>query len=145
MFFPIIQKSFTFPLCNKTGYNLTGNNQKIFFTNLGFLKNKLIRAISIYDSSNTNGGLINFNGTPLTFFDTIKDTQKTYVNLIDIKGNFILQNFPANELVQQTLNNSKFYNFFAKIDWEKSFVIKSDLTFSWDINTGFLMQVYYND
>lgn len=145
MFFPIVHKSYTFPLSNKTGYNLTGNNQKIFFTNLGFLKNKLIRSISIYDNSNTNGGSINFNGTVLSFFDPIKDTKKTYINLIDVSGNYILQNFPANELVQQTLNNSKFYNFFARIDWDKSFVIKSDLAFSWDRNSGFLVQVYYND
>jgi hypothetical protein len=144
MFFPDYRNTFTFSCINQTGKDLTGNYQKVFFTNVGHLNSKVVKNITIFDQD-LHAGNILFDGTNFTLFDKVKDTPKTYLYLLDNKNNIVLDRFPLNLLKKANISDiSKQYNFELKnIDWLRSYAIKSDLLNVWDRNKGFLISIYF--
>lgn len=144
MLFPLFTRTFSFTIINLTNENLTGYYQKLFFTNISHLNGKDIKNIVAFDNTDI-GGTVNVDGQTFQPFDTIKDTQKAYLYLVDDNDDIILNRFPINELrLANQSATSKRYQFKLKnINWLKSYVIKTDTAFIWDKNKGLLFTVYW--
>lgn len=143
--FTDFENSYTFSLVNETGTNLSGYYQKIFFNNISYINTKIIKNITVFDQTALNAGSVNFNGQFFTLFDRIKDTEKSFIHLVNNKDQIILNRFPLRELILDASDTtSKQYLFNLKnINWLKSYIIKTDLAFMWDRGKGVLITVYY--